>query len=142
VRTPVLIASAIVSFAIGSASIASSSIENLPGYGLTGIWAGERDIPLPGGTWASTGVEVVYVDGNSPQSGKMGLDLIRFSYTGTRTETVQAASYNAGQFEAAMWTPNMSTNASPWDYYTLILYAESGPNFSTISMTGVAASSN
>ena len=98
-----------------------------------------------GGTWASGGVNIVYVDGYgfgySSPPGMVLLDLIRYSYTGTRTEQADPVQFHSGSFEAALSTPVMSTDPSPWDYYMLLInftYLDQGK----FSLYGVGVSAN
>jgi hypothetical protein len=113
-----IIASAAVGFAIGAAAPASSgTAQTLPPQALH-VTADEVDAGIIGGTWLSAGVGAVYVDGYAHSAGSMFLDLIRFSWSGTRTEAVQSTSFWMGQFEIYIQPLVMRTNPDRWDYYT------------------------
>jgi hypothetical protein len=54
------------------------------------------------------------------------LDLQRWSYTGTFTESVAVNSIGTGQYDTALSTPQMAINPSEWDYYDF--YIDGWPN--------------
>jgi len=113
-----MIASAAVGFAIGAAAPASSgTAQTLPATALRNHDS-YVDADIIGGTWLSAGVGAVYVDGYAHSAGSMLLDLIRFSWSGTRTEAVQYTPFWMGQFEIYIQPLVMRTNPDQWDYYS------------------------
>ncbi|HEX3482886.1 MAG TPA: hypothetical protein VHT91_48085 [Kofleriaceae bacterium] len=120
-RMKTVISSAIIGFSICYGSMARSAAQTIPAQLCKSSGSGlEFDCYIIGGTWASAGVSIVYVDGygSSGAAGTVLLDLVRYSWTGTRTEQANAAQFLSGTFEMALWSPVMSTNPNQWDYYT------------------------
>jgi hypothetical protein len=82
--------------------------------------------PFVGGTWLGAGAATAYVDGYSSAPKTILLDLQRWSYTGTLTESVAVNSIGTGSYDTALTTPQMATNPSEWDYYDF--YIDGVPN--------------
>jgi hypothetical protein len=133
-----MIAWAAVGFAIGTASLASSStVQTLPATSLHNIGY-EVDAGIVGGTWVSTGIAQIYVDGYAYSGGSMSLDLIRYSWSGTRSETAAPQSFAAGQFEISLVAPSyVFTNPNEWDYYTFLMNGSPGEFTSQVSLDGI-----
>lgn len=143
-RTKTIIGSAILGFSICYGSMASSAAQTIPAQLCEITTAGlEFNCPIIGGTWASAGVSIVYVDGYgvSGAAGTVLLDLIRYSWTGTRTEQANTAQFQSGIFEMALWSPVMSTNPNQWDYYAFSVDA-GVPDAGKYSIFGVGVLSN
>src|SRR5438132_7672754 len=104
-----IITTAILGFAIGYSSMATSStIQTLESSSCRQQGSYEVDCSFVGGTWASTGIARVYADFHANSNGSVLLDLIRYSYTGTRTEQAGNQSfYGPGSYEVSLATPNM-----------------------------------
>jgi hypothetical protein len=131
-------------FALGFSSLARSyTVQTVSGYSCHVLAAGnEADCGLGGGTWASTGISTVYVDVFAQWGGSMSIDLLRLSYTGTRTEAVVGRSFNAGANDLMLSTPAMATNPSMWDYHTIVLLSSPNTFTSQVDLYGVSAITN
>jgi hypothetical protein len=137
-----LVTWATVGFAVGTASLASSStVQTLPAVALHNMGF-EVDAGIVGGSWASTGIVQIYVDGYAYSGGSMLLDLIRYSYSGTRTETAASVSFAAGQFEVSLASPVMLTSPSQWDYYTFLMNGSPNEFTSQVSLDGIGVVSH
>lgn len=111
---------AILSFTIASTSGAwSSTIQTIDSTSCQTVSSSYVLCGFAGGSWLATGAATVYVDGTSAVAKNMQLDLIRYSYTGTRTESVSNTAVGTGTYEVALSATQMATNPSPWDYYML-----------------------
>jgi hypothetical protein len=137
-----LLGSVVAGFAIGTATLAASqtiqtwsfqSIDNES----SGIYVG-----IAGGTWAQNGISGLYVDGQAFSAGSMEADLIRYSYTGTRTESVGVLSFGTGDFDLGMSTSQMAVGPSVWDYYLLGVYGSPNEFTSQVFVWGVSTYAN
>jgi hypothetical protein len=140
-----IIATTLLGFAIGYSSLATSgTIQTIQSdYGCRQAGGIELDCPFSGGTWASAGISYVYFDFYAYSSSNVEVDLIRYSWTGTRTEQAGNRTFYAGNQDVGLATPNMATNPSPWDYYYLALYGAPNLFGGYIGQTyGVSAMSN
>ena len=79
-----------------------------------------------GGTWLSAGSATAYVDGFSSAGKSILVDLGRYSFTGTRTDSIANNLIGVGSYDSALATPQMAANPSEWDYY--YFYVSGSPN--------------
>lgn len=119
---------AILGFTITTASGArSSTIQTISSDLCTVVNDGKTVYcGFVGGTWLGAGAATACVDGYSSAAKTILLDLIRYSYTGTRTESAAVNSIGTGSYDTALTATQMATNPSEWDYY--MLYIDGWPN--------------
>jgi hypothetical protein len=119
---------AILGFTITTASGArSSTVQTIDSELCTVVHDGKTlYCGFVGGTWLGAGAAVAYVDGYSSADKTILLDLIRYSYTGTRTESAAVNSIGTGSYDTALTATQMATNPSEWDYY--LFYIDGWPN--------------
>jgi hypothetical protein len=119
---------AILGFTLTIASDARSSTIQTIQSNACQVYKNGTDVycGFAGGTWLSAGSTTAYVDGISSAAKGILLDLVRYSYTGTRTESIANNLIGVGGYDSALATPQMAANPSEWDYY--FFYVSGWPN--------------